>query len=90
VADDGYDHQCTPRAPPSIRQICAAWLVSAGAPVAGMRDRLGLSTIQMTERYAQLAPENLRSTVARFESHRHTQRAGGDMKMPTDRRTDNG
>ncbi|WPL18958.1 Tyrosine recombinase XerC [Thiorhodovibrio winogradskyi] len=51
-----------------LRHTCAAWLVTAGAPLAEIRDLLGHSTIQMTERYAHLAPENLRTTVARFES----------------------
>ncbi|WP_200284555.1 site-specific integrase [Rhabdochromatium marinum] len=51
-----------------LRHTCAAWLVTAGAPLAEIRDLLGYSTIQMTERYAHLAPENLRTTVARFES----------------------
>lgn len=51
-----------------LRHTCAAWLVSPGAPLAEIRDLLGHSTIQMTERYAHLAPETLRATVARFES----------------------
>ena len=53
-----------------LRHTCAAWLVSAGAPLAEIRDLLGHSTILMTERYAHLAPENLRATVARFDASR--------------------
>ena len=44
-----------------------AWLVSAGVPLAEVRDLLGHSTIRMTERYAHLAPENVRAAVARLE-----------------------
>jgi len=53
-----------------LRHTCAAWLVSAGAPLAEIRDLLGHSTILMTERYAHLAPDNLRTTVARFDESR--------------------
>ena len=35
-----------------------------------IRDLLGHSTILMTERYAHLAPQNLRTTVARFDESR--------------------
>jgi integrase len=53
-----------------LRHTCAAWLVSAGAPMPEIRDLLGHSTILMTERYAHLAPDNLRVTVARFDESR--------------------
>jgi integrase len=53
-----------------LRHTCAAWLVSDGAPLAEIRDLLGHSTVLMTERYAHLAPENLRATVARFDASR--------------------
>lgn len=36
----------------------ASWLVSNGVPLAEVRDLLGHSTIEMTERYAHLAPDN--------------------------------
>jgi site-specific recombinase XerD len=32
-----------------------------------MRDLLGHETIEMTERYAHLAPENIRAAVTRLE-----------------------
>jgi integrase len=51
-----------------LRHTCAAWLVSAGVPLTEVRDLLGHSTIKMTERYAHLAPENVRAAVARLES----------------------
>ncbi|MEO5344103.1 MAG: site-specific integrase [Gammaproteobacteria bacterium SHHR-1] len=47
-----------------LRHTCAAWLVQAGVPLTEVRDVLGHSTIQMTERYAHLAPENARAAVA--------------------------
>jgi integrase len=47
-----------------MRHTCAAWLVSAGVPLPEVRDLLGHSTIRMTERYAHLAPENVRAAVA--------------------------
>lgn len=50
-----------------MRHTCAAWLVTAGVPLAEVRDLLGHSTIAMTERYAHLAPENVRSAVARLD-----------------------
>jgi len=50
-----------------LRHTCAAWLVQRGAALAEVRDLLGHSSIKMTERYAHLAPENVRSTVALLE-----------------------
>ena len=51
-----------------LRHTCAAWLVSAGAPLPEVRDLLGHSTVKMTERYAHLAPENVRAAVAKLDS----------------------
>lgn len=50
-----------------LRHTCAAWLVTAGVPLAEVRDLLGHKTVQMTERYAHLAPENLRFAVSKLE-----------------------
>lgn len=47
-----------------LRHTCAAWLVSKGVALPEVRDLLGHSTIRMTERYAHLAPENVRAAVA--------------------------
>lgn len=46
-----------------LRHTCAAWLVTAGVPLPEVRDLLGHSTVQMTERYAHLSPDNLRAAV---------------------------
>jgi integrase len=51
-----------------MRHTCAAWLVTSGAPLAEIRDLLGHSTVMMTEKYAHLAPETLKSTVARLDA----------------------
>jgi integrase len=50
-----------------LRHSCAAWLVTAGVPLPEVRDLLGHSTVEMTERYAHLAPENVRAAVTRLE-----------------------
>ena len=47
-----------------LRHTCAAWLVSAGVALPEVRDLLGHSTVKMTEKYAHLAPENVRAAVA--------------------------
>ena len=53
-----------------LRHSCAAWLVSAGVALPEVRDLLGHSTITMTERYAHLAPENVRAAVAVLDGNR--------------------
>lgn len=47
-----------------LRHTCAARMVSAGIALAEVRDLLGHASITMTERYAHLAPENIRAAVA--------------------------
>lgn len=47
-----------------MRHTCAAWLVTAGVPLIEVRDLLGHSNTRMTERYAHLAPDNIRSAVS--------------------------
>lgn len=50
-----------------LRHTCAAWLVSLGVPLPEVRDLLGHSSVTMTERYAHLAPERVRSAVAMLD-----------------------
>ena len=51
-----------------LRHTCAAWLVSAGVALTEVRDLLGHTTVKMTERYAHLAPENVRAAVTLLEN----------------------
>lgn len=51
-----------------LRHTCAAWLVTAGAALMEVRDLLGHSSVTTTEIYAHLAPDNVRTAVARLES----------------------
>ena len=46
-----------------LRHTCAAWLVTAGVPLSEVKDLLGPSSVVVTERYAHLAPENVRTAV---------------------------
>jgi len=67
-----------------LRHTCAAWLVSAGVPLAEVRDLLGHSSITMTERYAHLAPENVRAAVAVLDRFRsRSGHAGYDSELLT-------
>lgn len=50
-----------------LRHTCAAWLVSVGVPLSEVRDLLGHCSVVMTERYAHLAPERVRSAVAMLD-----------------------
>lgn len=63
-----------------LRHTCAAWLVSAGVALATVRDLLGHTSITMTERYAHLAPENIRAAVAVLESASRSGHASRDEK----------
>ncbi len=66
-----------------MRHTCAAWLVTAGVPLPEVRDLLGHSTMEMTERYAHLAPENVRAAVTRlekFKSHFGHSNDSGNQK----------
>ncbi|WP_246327552.1 site-specific integrase [Candidatus Competibacter phosphatis] len=50
-----------------LRHTFASWLMQAGAALVEVRDLLGHASIEMTERYAHLAPERLRGAVARLD-----------------------
>ncbi len=53
-----------------MRHTTAAWLVSSGVPLPEMRDLLGHTTVTMTEKYAHLAPDNVRAAVAILDGSR--------------------
>lgn len=46
-----------------LRHTCASWLVMDGVPLTTVRDLLGHSSITVTERYAHLAPDQVRAAV---------------------------
>jgi integrase len=51
-----------------LRHTYASWLVQAGRPLAEVQALLGHQTTRMTNRYAHLAPENLRNAVGALDS----------------------
>lgn len=52
--------------PHDMRHTFASWLVIGGVNLYEVKDLLGHSTIKLTERYAHLAPENLKAAVNRL------------------------
>jgi integrase len=68
-----------------LRHTCASWLVSTGQPLHVVRDLLGHSTIKMTERYAHLAPENVRAAVAALDGVSRFGHAGKEGAMTDNR-----
>ena len=47
----------------TLRHTYASWLVQEGVDIYTVKDLMGHSTLAMTERYAHLAPNNLKSAV---------------------------
>ena len=54
--------------PHSLRHTCASRLVQRGVPIVVVKEWLGHKTIQMTMRYAHLAPTNLLEAVGALEA----------------------
>jgi integrase len=52
----------------SLRHTYASWLVQRGVDLYVVKERLGHSTMAMTERYSHLAPENSKMTVDTLET----------------------
>lgn len=52
----------------TLRHTYASWLVQQGEDLYVVKERLGHSTIAMTERYSHLAPESGQKTVAKIEN----------------------
>ena len=51
----------------TLRHTYASWLVQEGESIYVVKDRLGHSTLAMSERYSHLAPENSQGTVKVIE-----------------------
>jgi integrase len=52
----------------TLRHTYASWLVQQGEDLYVIRDRLGHSTLAMTERYSHLAPDSGKRTVEKIEN----------------------
>ena len=63
-----------------LRHTCASWMVQQGVPLSEVRDVLGHSTVEMTERYAHLAPDNLRSAVSVLDRLRSSDVEAGKLE----------
>lgn len=50
-----------------LRHTCASWMVQQGVPMIEVRDVLGHSSLEMTERYAHNAPGMLQSAVGALD-----------------------
>ena len=51
----------------TLRHTFVSWLVQRGTPLYDVATLMGHSTLEMTKRYAHLAPENLRTAVKGLE-----------------------
>lgn len=49
-----------------LRHTCASWLVQAGVPIYTVAEILGHSSVQVTKRYAHLAPQHLRDAIEKL------------------------
>jgi site-specific recombinase XerD len=52
----------------TLRHTYASWLVQQGESLYVVQERMGHSTLAMTERYSHLAPENAKGTVKTIEA----------------------
>lgn len=49
-----------------LRHTCASWLVQAGVPIYTVAEILGHSSVQVTKRYAHLAPQHLQDAIEKL------------------------
>ena len=61
-----------------LRHACVSWLVQGGVPLLEVSKLLGHSTTEMTERYAHLAPENLKAAVGTLDRLRSGYATGSE------------
>ena len=52
----------------TLRHTAASWMVQAGRPLAEVKEILGHKNINTTLRYAHLAPEHLRDSMAALDA----------------------
>lgn len=52
----------------TLRHSYASWLVQSGVSLYEVKERLGHSTLTMTERYSHLAPDSAKATVGAMEA----------------------
>ena len=72
-----------------LRHTCASWLVMDGATLLEVKELLGHKTIDMTLRYAHLAPGRLRDAVSRLDRIFGRQVAAAEAADPVDKAVDN-
>ena len=62
--------------PHDLRHTFASWLVMDGVPLYDVSKVMRHSSIEMTQRYAHLAPDHLHSTVSRIKTSAQFQHTG--------------
>jgi integrase len=67
----------------TLRHTFASWLVQNGVDLYTVQKLMGHSTISMTERYAHLAQDNLKSAVKKLEESMKRQRSAEVVEIPT-------
>lgn len=57
--------------PHDLRHTCAAWLIQGGVSLSQIKELLNHTSVQVTEKYAHLAPDNIRSAVSSLDVVSH-------------------